>query len=380
MEFKIARENILGPLRYITGIAEKKPLQPIYGNVLISSVKKDDQLGYLNLMASDRQIEISLKCPANSVNSNETTSVSAHKLAGICKLLSSKQEIDFSLSNDKNTVLIKTGNSNFKLATLPAEEFASYKTEDEETVEITIPQEVLKKAIAKTSYAISNNDVRYYLTGLLLEIEDGKMAFVTTDGHRMAIYKSDFETNKKVRVIIPNKTIGFLQKVLTASGDVILTISKTHITVSINDGEMVIKSSLIDGEFPKWQNVIPDNTIHLNLDKKDFENAIKQALILSNEKYQGLKLTINPTSLLISGKNSQLEEASGELDFESDSIIDTFEIGFNGKYLLESVQKVNGDKIILSLQNETNSCLINDFDSQSKETQGSQHIIMPMRL
>jgi DNA polymerase-3 subunit beta len=369
MYFEIERKELLTPLKMITGVVEQRQTLPILANTLVSV--KDNGL---NFTATDSEVEIACRLALESgsldtENDGETT-LPARKLFDICKSLPDGM---IQVNIEENQATIKAGKSRFKLQTLPAEEFPSSPEIDGEA-EFHISQHDLKNLLSKTSFCIATNDVRYYLTGLLLEIGEGKISLVGTDGHRMAVAQHEFDTSQTAKVILPRKAVLELSKMLTDSdNEVNVLVDENHIRFELTDA-LVMTSKLIDGNFPDWHAVIPQNPDKIVIAET---TALKQSLsrvsILSNEKYKGVRLQLSTNLLTISAKNAYQEEAEELLEVEYAG--DEIEIGFNGVYLLDAINVVSTKMTQLAFTDSNSSCLITEENNQD-----NKFIIMPMRI
>lgn len=369
MHFQIPRKELLSPLKMITGVVEQRQTLPILANTLVTV--KDNNL---QLTATDAEVEIACRLPLVSEIGTENegdTTIPARKFFDICKSLPDGADIE--VNTEENQATLKAGSSKFKLQTLPAEDFPG-SPQLSEPAKFGISQQHLKNALSKTSFCIATNDVRYYLTGLLLEIGDGKISLVGTDGHRMAMTQHDFESTQTARVIIPRKAVHELSKLLTDSeSEVGVSVDDNHIRFEISDS-LVISSKLIDGEFPDWNKVIPTNPDKIIVaDTSRMKQGIARASILSNEKYKGVRLALTQNLLHLSGKNAYHEEASDfiEIDYNGEDL----EIGFNGIYLLDAINVISTKMVQLAFGDSNSSCLITEEDNED-----SKFIVMPMRL
>jgi len=369
MYFEISRKDLLSPLKMITGVVEQRQTLPILANTLVS-VKNNK----LHLTATDAEVEMACRLPLESGlgtdNDGETT-LPARKFFDICKSLPDAAVIQ--VKTEENQATLKAGNSKFKLQTLPAEDFPN-SPQLSEPAEFNISQKRLKNSLSKTSFCIATNDVRYYLTGLLLEIGDGKISLVGTDGHRMAVTQHDFESTQTAKVIIPRKAVLELSKLLTESdSDVKVSVDDNHIRFELNES-LLMSSKLIDGNFPDWNTVIPINTDKIVVaNTEQMKEGLSRASILSNEKYKGVRLMLTQNLLTLSGKNAYQEEATDVVDIEYDG--DELEIGFNGIYLFDAVNAISTKSVQLAFGDANSSCLITEEDNED-----SKFIVMPMRL
>lgn len=372
MYFEIAKKDLLTPLKMITSVVEQRQTLPILANTLV--IVKNNSL---NLTATDAEVEISCNLPLTNGdliadNDGEIT-IPARKFFDICKSL--PDSVDIQVTVEDNQAILNAGKSKFKLQTLPAEEFPSSPSLKDAKEFLIAPQD-LKHLIYKTSYCIATNDVRYYLTGLLLEIADKKISFVGTDGHRMAVAQIDLDHDQELahKVIIPRKAILELSKLLKdGESDVKILMDENHICFELNDN-LMMTSKLIDGNFPEWQNVLPSDTDKIVIaDTKLLKQALSRASILSNEKFKGIRLNLTENLITLSAKNTYQEEAEEVIEVEYSG--EELEIGFNVSYLLDTLNVISTNMTQLAFGDTNSSCLITEEDNDD-----NKFIVMPMRL
>jgi DNA polymerase-3 subunit beta len=370
MYFEIERKELLTPLKMITSVVEQRQTLPVLANTLVRVKDKG-----LQLTATDTEVEITCRLQMESANldagNDGETTLPARKLFDICKSLPEGQLIQ--INTEQYQATLKAGKSRFKLQTLPTDEFPS-SPDIQSQSEFQISQHELKNLLSKTSFCVATNDVRYYLTGLLLEIGDGKISLVGTDGHRMAVAQHDFDSSQEAKVIVPRKAVQELSKMLTdkdQSVDVLF--DENHIRFEIGDA-LVMTSKLIEGSFPDWSTVIPGQPDKIVIAET---SALKQSLqrvsILSNEKYKGVRFQLTTNLLTISAKNTSHEEAEElvEVEYTGDEI----EIGFNGQYLLDALNAVSTKMVQLAFTDTNSSCLMTEENNTD-----NKFIIMPMRI
>jgi DNA polymerase III subunit beta len=371
MYFEISRKELLIPLKMITGVVEQRQTLPILANTLVSV--KDNTL---HLTATDAEVELVCHLPLESghIETDNTgdTTIPARKFFDICKSLS--DEVVIQVTTEDNLATIKAGKSKFKLQTLPAEDFPETPKLTQQT-EFYISQHDLKNLLYKTSFCVATNDVRYYLTGLLLEIAEDSLSLVGTDGHRMAVAQLQFESSQTARVIIPRKAVLELSKLLADNDtEVKVLVDENHIRFELNDG-YVMSSKLIDGNFPDWHTVIPQNPDkQVIVETSVLKQSLSRASILSNEKYKGVRLQLSTNLLTISAKNAYQEEAEEIVEVEY-SGSDELEIGFNGTYILDALNVISTKMVQLALSDSNSSCLITEENNEE-----NKFIVMPMRL
>lgn len=368
MNFSISREALLKPLQTIVGVVERRQTLPILSNLLMSVSNKN-----LSITATDLEVEIIAKIDLENAEEGDIT-IPARKLVDICRALPDAAMIDFLLDTDKDRVVLRSGKSRFNLSTLPVSDFPSL---DDITAQFrfNLPQRVLKRLIEKTHFAMAQQDVRYYLNGLLLEASPGMVRTVATDGHRLALCQHECEVKPTgiLQIIIPRKGVVELAKLLTDSDEPVeIIIGNNHLRIKLN--EYVFTSKLIDGRFPDYERVIPKNS-----DKKIIagRETLRQALvrtsILSNEKYRGIRFNLSTDLLQAQANNPEMEEAEEDIDVAYQG--SNLEIGFNVSYILDALGTIQDDEVLLELGDATSSCVITPQQDPS-----CTYVIMPMRL
>lgn len=364
--FKGLRNQLLAPLQAVCGIVEKRHTLPILSNVLI---EKDGQK--ITLLATDIEIQITTQTQTTE-DGQASITVGARKLQEILRSLPESAEI--SLSLDEKRLQLKTGKSRFNLQTLPAEDFPRMAMVDGQPNRFTLPQKKLKHLLALVQYAMAQQDIRYYLNGLLLVTRDNELRVVTTDGHRLAYAAETLtETPAPIEVILPRKTILELSRQLTDSDEPIeITLTPNQAHFAFNNIEFV--SKLVDGKFPDYERVIPKNHGKLIRLKRDaLLNSLQRVAILTNEKFRGVRLVLGEGSLKIISSNAEQEEAQEEI--EIDYAGEPLDIGFNVTYLLDVLNNTSQEDIELHLADAASSAL---FILPGNET--FKYVVMPMRI
>jgi DNA polymerase-3 subunit beta len=296
--------------------------------------------------------------------------VSGRKLLDICRALPEGTDVNVSVSGEK--LGVRAGRSKFSLATLPAAEFPV--VEDIKAGQsLSVSQETLGRLIEKTHFSMAQQDVRYYLNGMLLETSAGHLRAVATDGHRLALSQAELDGKvDEQQVIVPRKGVLELQRLMTGDGEVNIEFGANHIRIQL-DG-IRFTSKLIDGRFPEYERVIPkESSNELKADRGAFKSALQRTAILSNEKYRGIRLVIRDSGVILQAHNPEQEEAEEELEVEYSG--EDIEIGFNVNYLLDALGAVDGDEVTLSVQDSNSSCLIRQPGKDD-----STFVVMPMRL
>ena len=365
MKLSAAREVLLKPLQAVIGVVERRQTMPILSNVLLVA-----KSGRLSITATDLEVELVASADMDVESGGEIT-VSGRKLLDICRALPEGADISINASGEK--LFIRSGRSKFSLATLPAAEFPT--VEDIRAGQtITVPQELLARLIEKTHFSMAQQDVRYYLNGMLLETGGQHLRAVATDGHRLALSQAELDgpALDEQQVIVPRKGVLELQRLMGGDGNLDIELGSNHVRIQL-DG-IRFTSKLIDGRFPEYERVIPqESSNQMTADRALFKGALQRTAILSNEKYRGIRLIIRDNGVVLQAHNPEQEEAEEELEvgYAGENI----EIGFNVNYLLDAIGAVDGDEITLSVQDSNSSCLI-----RGPGANDCKFVVMPMRL
>ena len=364
--FKGPRNKILEPLQSVCGIVEKRHTLPILSNVLME--KDGDRL---TLLATD--IEIQIKTSTITAAGNKVSlTVAARKLQDILRSLAEDAEV--SLTLDEKRLQVKAGRSRFNLQTLPAEDFPRMLLNDTDQTRLALSQKQFKRLLALVQYAMAQQDIRYYLNGLLLVVKGNEICVVATDGHRLAYARETLaEQLPSIEVILPRKTVLELSRQLDDIDDT-LEISLTPTQVQFRFGSIEFVSKLIDGKFPDYERVIPRTHDKLvKLSRPGLLQSLLRAKILTNEKTPGVRLVFSNGSLKIIGNNTEREEAQEEIEIEYSGT--TIDIGFNVNYLLDVLNNVSGDVVECHLGDTGSSALF-----QLPDNQDFKYVVMPMRI
>jgi len=352
MKFSIQREVFLQPLSQVIGVVERRQTLPVLANFLIAAQGKR-----VSVTGTDMEVELIASVKTDVERDGETT-VPARKLLDIVRMLPDGADISVTLEGDKLTISSKR--SRFTLSTLPATEFPA--TDQVETLEtVKIQEGALKKLLDKTSFAMANQDVRYYLNGLLFEFRDGGLKTVATDGHRLALcdFDGDLGVADNRQLIVPRKGVLELSRMLSDSNDSVeLALGKNHIRLV--KGSTIFTSKLIDGRFPDYDAVIPVGTDrHININRFSCTHALQREAAENSVK--------------IIAHNPQHEEAVEELEAEMN--FDKLAIGFNVTYLLDALTALDSEEVTLELKDSNSSCLISIPGGGSE-----RHVVMPLKL
>jgi DNA polymerase III subunit beta len=382
VRLKIAKESLLNVLSHVVGAVERRHTLNILSNVKIRVTNE-----LLTITGSDLEVELVASTPLAEgacLQLGETT-VPARKLVDICKSLPAAALIDLQITEDQRCIL-KSGNSRFVLGTLPAEDYPLLTTENTQGTQVSVTQRELKRLFEKTSFAMAVQDVRFYLTGTLLEIDQAQLRAVTTDGHRLAMCETNATSSvsQAVQAIVPRKAVGELQRLLSIEDEqLVLLIGRELLNVTIliasrdkEQGDITVRftTKLIDGKFPDYRRVIPrggDKNVMIAHDV--FKQSLQRVAILSNEKLRGVFLNFNADSLQLRANNPEQDEAIEDLAIQyADSPL---EMSFNAQYLLEVLNVLDGDDVSMTMTEANQSVLVQD-PAQPDQT----YVVMPMRV
>lgn len=371
MKFSISRDELLKPLQHAAGIVEKRQTLPVLSNVLLS-VDKDN----LSMTGTDMEIELVTKTKlSGGVVPGEIT-IPAKKLFEICKSL--PQDAQIELSIDENRAVLKSGRSRFSLVTLPASDFPSLDGYSGATAKFEISASELKKLVENTSFAMAQQDVRYYLNGMLFELNDAaQLKAVATDGHRLALSHAEIkqlgDANSSSQAIVPRKGVLELARLFgDEEGTIEISIGNNYIQAKTEN--IIFTSKLVDGKFPDYGRVIPkdgDKTIFVEREALRF--ALNRVAILSNDKFRGVRLIANKGNLQLIANNPEQEQAEENVSVEYTG--PDLEIGFNVSYLLDVMNTLKTATVQIILKDSNSSGVV-----QGKDDQKSLYVVMPMRL
>jgi len=372
MRFSIKQDQLIKPLQIVGSVIDRRPANPILANFLFRLTPQT-----LSITGTDQELEMIMHINIDNAEPGELT-LPARKLIDICRALPSGSRIDITQEADRAT--IRSGRSRFTLATLPPTEFPELK-EPAVVTQFSIPQKELKKLVDSTAFSMAHQDVRYFLNGICLEIGEGHVRSVATDGHRLAycslLHNEGIEGPELHRVIIPRKGVLELSRLIEdVQEPVIVQIADNHVRFLLADTGTIFSSKLVEGQYPDYQQVIPgSNRNELVVEREPFLEALKRTSILSNEKFRSVRLGLRPDGMLrIVAHNLEQEEAEEELDARY--LGEEQEIAFNVYYLIEVLQVLEEDDVHILFGDSNSSCLV------VRKTEGMecQYVIMPMRI
>ena len=366
MKFTVTREALLKPLQLVSGVVERRQTLPVLANVLLVL---DDT--HLSLTGTDLEVEIVARVELEQPGDSGELTVPARKLVDICRSLPDGAVLNF--TEEDNRVILKSGRSRFTLSTLPANDFPNVE-QSQGDISFSCEQQDIKRLIDRTSFAMAQQDVRYYLNGMLWEVQQGQLRAVATDGHRLAMCTRAVSVNtaEVVHAILPRKGVIELSRLLEGDGNAEVVLGSNHIRV-VTDG-YTFTSKLVDGKFPDYERVLPKGGDKFVLgDRTELKQAFARTSILSNEKYRGVRLLLNSGLLTIVANNPEQEEAEEQVvvDYSGDSL----EIGFNVSYLQDVANVLSSEAIKFTLSDTNSSALVEEPDGGD-----SVYVVMPMRL
>ncbi|MET0067124.1 MAG: DNA polymerase III subunit beta [Candidatus Thiodiazotropha sp.] len=366
MKIVTDRESLLEPLQKISGVVERRQTLPILANILVNASN-----GRLNLTATDLEVELKTSTQAECKGDADFT-LPARKLLDICKALPESAQVSLDVSDDK--VKIQSGKSRFTLSVLPATDYPIIEPTPSSTV-LTLKESILCSLIENTQFAMAQQDVRYYLNGMLLELDKMDIRTVATDGHRLAMsqQKQALDEEANLQVILPRKAVMELGRLLTNQDkEIKVELSNSYIKVLLEHS--VFTSKLIDGRFPEYQRVMPSNSDkEVEAERLSIKQSLTRASILSNEKYRGIRFHLKPNLLELQAHNPEQEESEEELEVSYEG--DELKIGFNVGYLLDAISAIKEETVIIELKDTNSSALI-----YGKDNQDTKYVVMPMRI
>ncbi|RJQ46457.1 MAG: DNA polymerase III subunit beta [Gammaproteobacteria bacterium] len=367
MKLILTRDILLRPLQLVSGVVERKQTLPILSNILVA-VEKDN----MTVTATDLEVELIVTVPLDKPSETGKATLPARKLLDICRALPDGAAVELSVEKERG--VLRSGKGRFALATLPAAEFPALEQLQPEA-EFTVPQAQLRRQLERTQFAMAQQDVRYYLNGMLIELKPERMITVATDGHRMALCDTQARhpCKQDKQVILPRKGVLELQRVLQEQeGEVTVQITGNHARFVV--GAVTLTSKLIDGRFPDYQRVLPrmDDKV-IEAAREPLRQALVRTSVLSNEKFRSVHMQFKPGELHLHTHNPEQEEAEEDIaiDYQGEPI----EVGFNANYLLDALNAISQEKVRIYLTDSNSSAQI-----EGVETDGCKYVVMPMRL
>jgi len=364
---KAHRDTLLRPLQIVSGIVERRHTLPILANILI---RKDGEK--VSFLSTDIEVQITTHAEVGVNGEVAATTVAARKLLDILRALPETGEVSLTLANKRMTV--QSGKSRFALQTLAAEEFPTVAEATHFNAKVSLPQKTLKHLFNMVHFAMAQQDIRYYLNGLLLVVDGKNIIAVATDGHRLAFCQVATEQQfQRQEVIIPRKTIMELQRLLDDNDNPVeLQIANNQIKLTFADIELI--SKLVEGKFPDYTRVVPKGyKNNFTISRDQLLRSLQRVAIMTSDKFKGVRWVIAPGSLKISSTNADQEEAVEEIEIDYGG--DSVDIGFNVTYLLDVLNNLKCDQINIALGDSTSSALITVPGQED-----FKYVVMPMRI
>jgi len=367
MHLKISREALLKPLQLVSGVVERRQTLPVLSNVLLVLKGKE-----LALTGTDLEVELIGRVQVDESAAGGEITVPARKLVDICKSLADDAMIEMTLEDNK--MQLKSGRTRFTLTTLPANDFPSVD-EEPDSFSLSIAQEELRDLLENTSFAMAQQDVRYYLNGMLFEVAADYLRVVATDGHRLAMETMavNSDLSEVQQMILPRKGIMELSRLLgDDGGDISLTFGQNHLRAQVP--EFTFTSKLVDGKFPDYNRVLPKGGDRVVVGEcQQLRQAFVRVSILSNEKYRGVRVMLSRDELRVVANNPEQEEAEEVVPVQYQG--EPMEIGFNVSYLIDVLTTLSSKQVRMTLSDPNSSALL-----EAEGGGDALYVVMPMRL
>ncbi|GAB2519417.1 MULTISPECIES: DNA polymerase III subunit beta [unclassified Simplicispira] len=364
---KATQDKVLAVLQSVAGIVERRHTLPILANVLIRKTGNA-----LQLTTSDLEVQIRTTAELGGDTGDFTTTVNARKIIDVLRTMPADQTVSLETSQDK--LILKGGKSRFTLQTLAAEDFPLVQEAANFGPAFSVPQKTLKQLLGQVAFAMAVQDIRYYLNGILFVAEGNTLSLVATDGHRLAFARATLDVEvPKQEVILPRKTVIELQRLLSdADGALEMRFAGNQAKFSFGALEFVTK--LVEGKFPDYNRVIPQNHSNsITLGRAPLLASLQRTAIMTSDKFKGVRLNLEPGTLRVASNNAEQEEAVDELDIDYGG--DAIEIGFNVTYLIDALASMQQEMVKISLADGNSSALLTLPD-----TDNFKYVVMPMRI
>ncbi|MBO6564171.1 MAG: DNA polymerase III subunit beta [Pseudomonadales bacterium] len=364
MKFTINREKLLVPLQLACGVVEKRQTAPVLSNLLLVLEE-----GHLVITGTDQELEMTVRIPDVSVEEAGEVTVPARKLMDICKSLPDGADMRAELNG--NRVSVESGRFSSHLATLPVTDFPDIEPGDH-NLSVSLTTGELTRLLARTSFAMAQQDVRFFFNGVLLDVQGSRIRFVATNGQRLATSYVEKEDLGQHQFIIPRKAVGELGRILGDDEDEVVQLNFTANHMQVERGDVILITKLIDATYPDYTRAIPNGGDKVVMaDRQLLKEALSRTAILSNELYRNVRLMLLTGKLDLHANNPQQEEAEETLNVEYEG--DSLEIGFNVSYLIETLSAMKGATVRLTLSDPTGACLLEDLEEPE-----SLFVISPM--
>ncbi len=368
MELVVRKNDLLRELQFFQGIVERKSTIPILANVLLEASGTE-----VTLLATDLEVSLRSRCEASIARGGALT-LPAKKLFEIIKAL---PDTEVRIEQDGTSVKVAADRFESKMQTLPREDFPTLPDAAGKGG-VVLPRKALREMIAKTQFAITGEDTRYYLNGAQFVLTGTSMTLVATDGHRLALVTSKLEsdaTGAELKAIIPKKTLVELSRLLAeGEGEVTYELGENHQFFDV--GGRLLISRINEGQFPAYERVIPKgNDKKIEFERDRLTSALKRVAILSNERSRAVKLDIQPGKVEISSNSPDFGEAREQLvvDYTGPAL----QICFNAQYVSDFLSAVETDGVQLDLKDEVSQAVMRPVAADGYDY---TYVIMPMRL
>jgi DNA polymerase-3 subunit beta len=367
MELVVRKNDLVRELQLFQGIVERKNTIPILANVLLEA-----QGDELRLLATDLEVALRSKCQA-TVTQPGTLTLPAKKLYEIVKAL---PDTDVTIKEDKSGVKVSADRFNARIQTLPREDFPTLP-DPKGVSRATLPNSALREMVAKTQFAITGEDTRYFLNGAKFLVKSDGMTLVATDGHRLALVevKHDVGVTEEISVILPKKTLLEMGRLLAeGDSDVMFESGENHLFFEV--GGRILVSRMIDGQFPAYERVVPTgNDKIIEFERERLTSAVKRVALLSNERSRAVKFEISKGKVEVTSSSSEFGDAREEIpvDYEDEPLT----ISFNAQYVVDFLGAVETDIVSLSLKDDVSQAVMKPVASEGYDY---TYVIMPMRI
>lgn len=368
MKFTADRDALLRPLQLIGGVVERRSTLPVLANLLVEVTA-----GGVRLSGTDLEVSLTVLISAVAVEREGVVTIPARKLTDICKSLPDGASV--TVESEDSKVLLRSGRSRYTLATLPFGDFPALEQEQAGGTTIEVSRLLLQSLISQVSFSMAQQDVRYFLNGMFLEVSPGQIRVVATDGHRLAMASAaaPIDCAAKVGAILPRKTVQELGRLLAEDVEhVLITLEKSQAKVTC--GAFKLGTKLIDGRFPDYEKVIPRGLVSSVIaNREGLRSACARAAILSNEKYRGVRVQISGEELVLKANNPEQEEAEEVIPVSFNG--EPLDIGFNVTYLQDVLGALNTEDVRINLTDASSSAVIEGVGNDQ-----ALYVVMPMRL
>lgn len=368
MKFIADRDALLRPLQLIGGVIERRSTLPVLANVLVEATA-----GGVRLSGTDLEVSLTVMISTVAVEREGVVTIPARKLTDICKSLPDGVSVTVEAEDAK--VLLRSGRSRYTLATLPFGDFPALEQDQATETSIEVSRTLLEGLVDQVSFSMAQQDVRYFLNGMYLEVSPGQVRVVATDGHRLAMASAaaPIDCPAKVSAILPRKAVQELGRLLAEDVETV-TVALEKSQAKVTCGPFRLGTKLIDGRFPDYEKVIPKGLVSTILaNREGLRSACARAAILSNEKYRGVRVQITGDELVLKANNPEQEEAEEVIPVSFNG--EPLDIGFNVTYLQDVLGALGTEEVRISLTDANSSAVIEGVGNDQ-----ALYVVMPMRL